>query len=341
MRTISSTIILLLLCTTSFGQQLYKEIDSLISAKTVKPFNGVILISQNGKTKYSKVVGFSDLEKKTSLKLDDEFVIGSISKQFTAVLVLQEFDKGRLILTEPIRKYLPELTQSWSDSITVHHLLTHTHGITELDKPTSFAVGTQYAYSQIGFDLLGKIVERTSGKSFAKLSEILFKKCRMKGTFHPDTKQYKNLVKGYTEQEDGTIVFDNTSFKNYVAAGAFISTTKDLILWNQNLQNSKLLKLNTFQLMTTKQKNATREHPIFGTTEYGYGVTIDTKENLLQIGQTGFAPGFVSMDFYFPNTKTSVVVLENIAYNTENLKKTFFYHTEILTIIRQEQKNYR
>lgn len=341
MQKISTTIIFLLFITTSFGQQIDRTIDSLISAKTTKPFNGIIHISQNGKTKYSKVFGYNDLDKKTPLKLNDEFVIGSISKQFTAVLVLQEFDKGHLKLSDPIHKYLPELTQSWADTVTVHNLLTHTHGIMELDKPTSFLVGTQYAYSQIGFDLLAKIVERTSGKSFAKLSEDLFKKCGMTNTFHPDTKQYNNLVGGYTEQENGDIIFDSTSLKNYVAAGSFISTTQDLILWNQNLQGGKLLKSSTFKLMTTKQRNAVRQHPIFGLTEYGYGITIDTKGNILQLGQTGFAPGFVSMDFYFPKTKTSVIVLENIAYDTDDLKKTFFYHTEILKTIRQEQKNYR
>ena len=341
MRTIATTIIFFLFIATTFGQQVDKRIDSLISTKTTKPFNGIILISQNGKTKYSKVFGFSDLDKKTALKLNDEFVIGSISKQFTAVLVLQEFDKGHLKLSDPIHKYLPELTHSWADTITVHHLLSHTHGITELDKPTSFAVGTQFAYSQIGFDLLAKIVERTSGKSFAKLSEKLFKTCGMTNTFHPDIKEYKNLVKGYTEQERGNIAFDSTSLKNYVAAGAFISTAKDLILWNQNLQGGKLLKPSTFKLMTTKQKNAVRQHPIFGLTEYGYGITIDTKDNLLQLGQTGFAPGFVSMDFYFPKTKTSVIALENIAYDADDLKKTFFYHTEIFKIVRQEQKNCR
>jgi len=329
----------------SYGQQLNfaKRIDSLVSSKTTKPFNGIILISQNGKTKYSKVCGYSDIDKKTFLQLNDQFVIGSISKQFTAVLVLREFDKGRIDLSTPIHKYLPELTQSWADTVTVHHLLTHTHGITQLDKQTSFKVGSQYSYSQIGYDLLAKIIERTSGKSFAELSKELFMKCGMVNTFHPDIKEYKNLVKGYTEQENGIVAFDSSSLDNYAAAGAFISTANDLILWNQNLQNGKLLKESTFAMMTTKQKNAIRQHPVFGVTEYGYGITIDTKDNILKLGQTGFAPGFVSMDFYFPQTKTSVVVLENVAYDSDDLKKTFLYHVQILNIVRESglRRNYR
>jgi len=331
--------ILLLLTATGvgYGQQsnLAKRIDSLIACKTKKPFNGVILISQDGKTKYSKVNGYSDIERKTPLLVNDQFVIGSISKQFTAVLVLQEFDKGHINLFVPIHNYLPELTQNWADTVTVHNLLTHTHGVTELDKPTTFKVGAQFAYSQIGYDLLAKIIERTSGKSFAELSKDLFKKCRMTNTFHPNIKEYKNLVKGYTEQENGIVTFDSSSLDNYAAAGAFISTANDLILWNQNLQNGKLLKKSSFAMMMTKQKNAIRQHPIFGVTEYGYGITIDTKENILQLGQTGFAPGFVSMDFYFPRIKTSVVVFENVAYDSDDIKKTFYYLTEILKILKE------
>jgi D-alanyl-D-alanine carboxypeptidase len=63
-----------------------------------------------------------------------------------------------------------------------------------------------------------------------------------------------------------------------------------------------------------------------------FGFTVDEQDGLLQLGQTGFAPGFVSMDFYYP--KTSVIVLENIAYNTADLKQTFFYHTSILKMVR-------
>lgn len=327
----------------TFGQQkiIDKQIDSIISTKTTKPFNGVILVSQNGQTKYSKTFGYSDVDKKEPLKLNSQFVTGSISKQFTAVLVLREFDKGNIDLFTPIKKYLPELTQSWADTVAIHHLLTHMHGITQLDKPTTFKVGTQYFYSQIGYNLLAKIIERTSGKSFAELSKNLFEKCGMKNTFHPDIKEYNNLVKGYTESENSKIEFETETFQNYVAAGSFISTAEDLNIWNKIFYSGKLLKSKTMKMVETKQNGAVRDHPIFGITEYGYGITVDTKENILQFGQTGFAPGFISMNFYFPKTKTSVIVLENVAYETDDLKKTFYYHTEILKIIRNKIKNYR
>lgn len=338
------TFILLFLSTigVSYGQQLNfaNRIDSLISAKTTKPFNGVILISQKGKTKYSKIYGYSDIDKKEVLKFNDQFVVGSISKQFTSVLVLRELDNGHLDLFTPIHKYLPELTQSWADTVTIHHLLTHMHGITQIGKPTTFKIGTQYSYSQIGYDLLAKIIEKTSGKSFAELSKNLFEECGMKNTYHPDIKEYNNLVKGYTEIENGKIEFEKETFQNYVAAGSFISTAEDLNIWNEIFYSGKLLKKETMKMLETKQPGAVRNHPIFGITEYGYGITIDTKDNILQLGQTGFAPGFISMSYYFPKTKTSVIVLENIAYDTDDLKKAFYYHTEILKFIRIKIKNY-
>jgi CubicO group peptidase (beta-lactamase class C family) len=279
------------------------------------------------------------MAKKEPLQLNDQFVIGSISKQFTAVLVLREYDKGNIDIFTPIHTYLPELTQSWADTVTVHHLLTHMHGITQLDKLTTFKVGSQYSYSQIGYDLLAKIVEKTSKKSFAELSENLFRACGMKNTFHPDIKKYSNLVKGYTEIENGKIEFEKETFQNYVAAGSFLSTVNDLNIWNDLFYNGKLLKSKTMKLLLTKQQGAVRNHPLFGITEYGYGITIDTKENILQYGQTGYAPGFISMNFYFPKTKTSAIVLANVAYETEDLKKTFYYPTEILKIVRNEIKN--
>ncbi|WP_159476179.1 serine hydrolase [Dyadobacter sp. 3J3] len=312
-----------------------ERIDSLITSSTQKPFNGIILIYQNGFTKYAKVAGFSDIAKKKPLKFDDQFVVGSISKQFTAVLLLREFEKGRVKLDVPIRNYLPEITQSWADSVTIDQLLTHMNGISALDRPLDFKPGTKYSYSQIGYDLLAKIVEKTSGKSFASLSAELFRKCKMFNTFHPDVKLYKNLVKGYTEQNNGKLAVETTTFQNYVAAGSFISTAHDLLLWNNCLHGGKLLSLETYRLMISKKPEAVRNHPIFGKVEYGYGITHDTKDGILQLGQTGFSPGFISMDFYFPKTKTSIIALDNVVWDEDDIKKVFSYHTEILKIMRE------
>jgi D-alanyl-D-alanine carboxypeptidase len=313
------------------------RIDSLISAKTATPFNGIIVISQNGSTKYSKALGYSDFENKILINQFDQFVIGSISKQITAVLVLQEADKGNLKLNVPIHHYLPELSQPWADTVTIHQLLTHTHGITELNKPLSFKAGSSFAYSQIGYDLLAKIIEKISKKSFADLSAELFSTCKMYNTFHPTLHKHKNLVKGYAQQDNGALAIEHNSFENFVAAGGFISTANDLVLWNNSLYGERKLLRRSYAPMIKKQKGATRNHPLFGAMDYGYGITIDTRDNIIQYGQTGLVPGFASMNFYFPESKTSIVVLENIARDSDDLKKTFYYHLAILKMLRADK----
>jgi D-alanyl-D-alanine carboxypeptidase len=312
-----------------------EKLDSLLRTPTEKPFNGVVLISKGGITKYARLTGYADMQQKVPFKLDDQFVIGSVSKQFTAVLLLLEYEKGRVKLDAPIRSYLPELPLSWADTVTVDQLLTHMHGIRALDKPLDFAPGTRYAYSQIGYDLVAQIIEKTSGQPFSGLSEALFNKCRMYNTFHPDVQRYHHLVPGYTEDEPGKLVVETETFQNFAAAGSFISTAHDLMLWNRCLHEGKILSPKTYRLMTAKKPGAVRNHPIFGVVHYGYGITVDTNDGILQLGQTGFAPGFISMCFYFPETKTSLIALDNVVRDSQDLQKAFSYHSQMLKLLRE------
>lgn len=87
--------------------------------------------------------------------------------------------------------------------------------------------------------------------------------------------------------------------------------------------------------LLTKQKNSVRNHPVFGLTEYGLGVTIDTSDNLLMVGQTGFVPGYVTENYYFPKNHVGVTVLSNVDYNSGGFKGSFRYHTAILNIVRK------
>lgn len=288
------------------------QIDSLLAAKTKTPFNGVIFVSPS----YLKAKGYSDQQKKTPLKPTDQFIIGSISKQFTAVLVLQELEKGRLKLDAPVYTYLPEI----KDTITIHQLLSHTSGYMLPGQPLAFRPGTQFAYSNMGYQLLAKIIEKTSGRSFVQLSTALFRKCGMKDTYHPATHAYKHLVKGYTELKE-----DSGDIDPHAASGTFISTAKDLARWNELLHGGKILAESTYQLMITKKELAIRQHPVFGTLEYGYGITIGS---MGQLGTTGIVPGFISMNFYFPKDKMSVIVLQNVAW-PDNM---FYYHQEVLKL---------
>nr|WP_305050784.1 serine hydrolase domain-containing protein [Elizabethkingia bruuniana] len=229
------------------GQNIIKnKIDSLLDTETIKPFNGVILVSLNGKNLYLNTKGYSNLKYKTPLKTDDQFISGSIGKQFTSALVLQAYENNLLAMDVPIRKYLPELSQSWKDTITIKLLLNHTSGIEALDKPTLFVPGTQfdYSHSTVTYDLLAKILEKLYHKSFAEITAALFQKCGMKDTYHPDIKKYTKLTTPYTENKNGQLDIETNSFmySHAPAGGSFITTALDLGKWNQLYFEGKLLK---------------------------------------------------------------------------------------------------
>lgn len=316
---------------TKYKPNLKSKIDSLVGNE----FNGIILVTKGENVVYSKAFGYADFEEKTPLQLKDQFVIGSISKQITAVLVLREYEKGSIYLDDTIDKYLPSINHSWASKVTIHHLLTHTHGITSIDQELSFEPETQFQYSQLGYELLAQIIETVTQKTFLQLSTELFNVFEFQNTFHPSNTSYKNLVKGYEENEEGALILSSNSLENYPAAGSFISNVYDLARWNMLLHNHILVKKETLEMM--KKRYATRTHPIFKTIEYGYGLLFKKEENNIEIGALGYAPGFASALYYYPKSQMSLIVLENTAKNLHDFRLTFRTHTTLMKTIKINQ----
>ncbi|MFC6267434.1 serine hydrolase domain-containing protein [Frigoriflavimonas asaccharolytica] len=310
---------------------LLEKIDSIANSTN---YNGVILLGSNSDILYNKAFGYSNLESKTILKTSDQFYIGSISKQITAALVLIEYEKGNIQLTDKISDFLPEINQAWANQVTIHHLLTHTHGIISIDEPLEFELGSQFHYSQIGYDLLSKIVEKVKGKTFEQISTALFLEKNLNNTFHPANRKYKNLVNGYEESEAGKLLIAEGNPVKYIAAGGFISNAEDLLKWNNLLYSGKIVKLSTLKLMETRY--ATRVHPIFDKIEYGYGLIFKNGDQEIQIGAFGYSPGFPSANYYYPQTNLHLIVLENIGANLADFKITFKTHTELMRLLKNE-----
>ncbi|MFK7950581.1 MAG: serine hydrolase domain-containing protein [Saprospiraceae bacterium] len=310
---------------------LNSKIDSLISNTN---FNGVIAVAKDTSIIYSNALGFSDFENKKNIKIDNQFVIGSISKQITAVLILQAYEKGKIRLEDTISKYLKDIKQPWVKDINIHQLLTHTHGIVALDQPLEFKQGSQFQYSQLGYELLAQILESITNKSFEENSTALFKLYGLNNTFHPKSDGYKNLVKGYVEENEN-LAYSPHSLYNYPAAGSFISNAEDLIQWNYLLYSYQLLKQETLELMKTRY--VTRNHPIFETIEYGYGLLFQEGESTIEIGALGYAPGFVSASYFYPESQLTLVVLENTARNLNDFRETFKIHLKLMKIVKNER----
>ncbi|TAH30997.1 MAG: class A beta-lactamase-related serine hydrolase [Cytophagales bacterium] len=322
-------------CSNLYAQDnIATKIDSLIATDFPKKMNGVILIAHKNKIKYQKAQGFADIDKKIPLTFDNQFIIGSVSKQITSVIILQLFDKKLVDLHIPIKKYLPTLSMSWADSVTIHHLLNHTSGIDALDKPLAFSAGTKFAYSNLGYNLLGQIAENVAKKPFETLMNELFVKCKMKNSTSINTSDKKNLSKGYTTDENKILKEEiHLGNNKNIASGFMVSNPSDLLLWNQHLHQGKILSKKAYERMITP--SSIRNHPLFGALDYGYGLQMDKSENLFEIGHGGYAKGFATVNFYYPKTKTSIIIIENVDFQDETFKKTFFFETEIRKIIRK------
>lgn len=318
---------------TSFAQTNYIfEIDSLINVKEPRIFNGVVLITKNGKPQYSRAHGFRDITHQNPLQLTDQFEIMSNTKQITAVLLLKEVEKGKVDLKFPIKSYLPNLTQPWAEKVTVHQLLNHTHGITDLEKPLLFEPGTDFKYGNLSNILLGKIIENVSGQSYKQLATELFQQLGMKDTFCYSQENKGMLVTGHMVNNNVFSTVDESFIDDEnLPADGVITTAKDLSIWNNQLHKNKILNFSSYRLMTTP--SVMSQHDVFGKEKmgYGYNIRIVNDENVQYFGHTGLGDGFASLNIYIPESDISIIVLEN--QMNENSDLYYYFETEIKNII--------
>lgn len=301
------------------------QIDSVIENSTNPVFNGAVLISKNGKTLYSKAKGFANFETKKPLTINSQFEIMSNSKLIAAVLLLLEVEKDKVDLNAPIKKYLPELSQSWADSVTVHQLLNHSHGIIDLQKPLAFKPGTEFRYGNLSFSLVEKIVEHSTQKNYTEIANALFKKLKMNNTFCYSKDKIQNLATGYYNVKNvPEPVTSSQITPQSLGADGIVSTVNDLLIWNNNLHKGKILKPETYKLMLKYTISA--QHDFFGKAAegYGYGIKIIENEAVNYIGHTGLGDGFSSVNLYFPQSGVTLVVLEN----QMNENRDLFYASE-------------
>ncbi len=305
------------------------QIDSIIGDK----FNGVVYIERNGILLFSKAFGYSNIEEQIPLKTEDPFVIGSISKQITAALILKDLEAGYINLNDPIGKYLNTLQMPWKDSVSIHQLLVHTSGILSRNEKLKHPPGAEFHYSQFGYQLLAEIIESVHHNSFENVANLFFEAKGLKHTHFPTFKQNEH-VHAYINDTSGKVTQTKESLENYPAAGAFISTANDLAKWNSLLYRFKIVSKENLDLMS--KHHETREHPIFGTLNYGYGLTFLEQEENLCIGALGYAPGFVSANFYYPETRTSLIVLSNKADGIPDFNLVFDKQIQLIEFLKKD-----
>ncbi len=323
-----AVIILSLIITQNFAaQDLTAKFDEYMNAAVkVNNFSGSVLVARNGQPILSKGYGMANIELNVPNSPETVFRLGSVTKQFTAMAIMMLAEKGKLNVNDAACKYLTDCPTAWQ-TFTIKNLLTHTAGVPNYtdfptfakttvspmttaemiallrDKPLEFVPGEKFAYSNSGYYLLGVIIEKVSGKTYADfLQENIFTPLGMKQTgYDVSARIIKNRAAGYARQGGA---FVNASYMDMTipyAAGAMYSKTGDLLLWDQALYTEKLVSLKTLNEIFTPFKNG-----------YGYGWGIGKQFEHREISHGGGIYGFATEISRFPDDKLTVVVLSNV-----------------------------
>jgi len=316
----------------AFEKSLLKnQIDSVFKKYQ---FNGSVAVFKDSVELYRKNQGFADFKDQLNINDSTVFAIGSVSKQFTAALILLQMEQGKLNVDDKVSTYLKEFQNKNYENITIHQLLNHTSGLNTLGGKLQFKSGTDFFYSNDGFNTLGKIVEKVSGKSYDENVLDLFKTAGMNHSSTATSFEGENFAGAYLSNRKKFEKIQNmpkrlASKDIGVPAGGILSTINDLHVWNTALYSGKILRPET--LKKFESKSAERHHAIFGKMGYGYGI-------MSNIGKpsaffhSGYVKGSPSLNIFYPETKTSVIILSNIADEEQGKGFTFKPHVEIKKI---------
>nr|WP_295867615.1 serine hydrolase domain-containing protein [uncultured Chitinophaga sp.] len=320
-----------------YAQRLEARADSLIATlfKDKDGPGGVFMIAQKGKPIYQKAWGKANLESGTPLTADNVFQIGSMTKQFTAVAILMLEQQGKLSVKDPLSKYLPDFPNG--GNITLHHLLTHTSGIQDYlrmktlptiaqkemtpemvidffkNEPVNSAPGEKYAYNNSGYFLLGYIVAKVSGEAYKDfIQKNILDKVGMHETYYASDRQViKNRAYGYHKKDSVYVNKTVISYDLAYAAGALMSTTADLLKW-QNAVNQHLLlnKEETRKAFTRYNLNNGEAH------NYGYGWQFKDIKGVTVREHGGSIFGYKTMGVYIPGEDIYVLGFSNCDCNS-------------------------
>ena len=311
------------------------KVDEIFSRWTNDSPGCAVGVAKAGQPVLQKAYGMADLEHDVANKPDTIFEAGSVSKQFTAAAVLLLAADGKLSLDDPARKYIPELPD-YGAPLTVRHMLQHTSGLRDwgevasiagwprtsrvhshahvLDivsrqKALNFPSGTQYSYSNTGYNLAAVLVSRVSGKSFAEFSkERVFGPAGMTHTSWRD--DYTRLVKGravaYSQAQSGWR--QNMPFENVHGNGGLLTTVGDLLKWNENFTSPKVGDAAFVKLQQEPGKfNDGKPHT------YAMGLMVGSYKGVPEVAHSGSTAGYRAHLTRYPAQQVSVAVLCNAA----------------------------
>lgn len=289
------------------------------------------IVVKEGKTLYRGAIGMANIELEVKAKPEHVFRIGSITKQFTAVAILQLEEQGKLSITDPITKYIPDYPTQ-GRTIRIEHLLTHTSGIKSYtnmpefeqmfrkdltpmeivaffqDQPMEFEPGEKFNYNNSGYILLGVIIEKVSGMPYADyIQKNIFEPVGLKHSYYDSYAQIIPMrAAGYQGDQDNYINAAYLSTTLPYAAGSLLSNVDDLYKWIQAVHAYKLVSEKSLEKAFTPYTLKDGSN-----TGYAYGWSIDEMYGQKVIEHGGGIPGFLTASMYLPKDNVFVAVFSN------------------------------
>lgn len=309
--------------TTPFTVQADKILDRFVPSDGP---SASVTVTRDGKVIYETARGNASLELHTPAKSTDVYRIGSITKTVTAAAVLLLDSQGRLRITDPLSKYLPDYPGG--AGITLAELLNHTAGISDawdadpnktLDtktlvdliskQPVDFTPGSEWRYSNSGYMLLGAVIERVTGESWHRFErEAVLERFGMTHTgYYADDVVVPGAVQGYSADTDGKVAKPPfVPITGPMTAGALASTSGDIAHLAEGLSNPKLYPREVYTAMTSPTKL-----PDGSVSPYSYGLFHYTLRGEPAFGHNGGIEGFNSQFIFVPRSHVVVAVLAN------------------------------
>lgn len=288
-----------------------------------------VAVVENGKIVFTRGYGSASLAPSRRADENTRYVIGSISKQFTAAAVMQLVEANRVSLDDAVATWFPDLTDA--GTVTVRELLTHTSGYhdyfpldyvrhellvprtpaeiveTYARMPLDFPSGTRWSYSNTGYMLLAQIVERVSGRPYCSyVQEHFFGPLGMRQSTCDPRHRGSNLAVNYARHFLGPWRPELLPVYSWgEGAGSIVSTPSDIAKWDIALMNGNVVNRESFSAMTTSTKVGSRD------THYGFGLFVRNRGGVPYYRHGGGVAGFVSDNAIVPSTGDAFVAFSN------------------------------
>lgn len=310
--------------------EIVSRIDGRVSNMThAGDFAGVVYVAKGDRILLEKGYGWADPVRKDPNTASKRFMIASVSKSFAAATILQLHDKGLVDIHAPISRYLPDYPIWAAESITCHHLMSHTSGVPDYindfpiefklrqvfgwtpskddlikafqDRPLLFHPGEEFRYSNSGYVLLAKIVENVTHKDFdSYLWENILVPLKMDRSGLGDFNMIGNRAVAHKGNLSKVRVINNFKPQWIYGMGEMYATASDLDKWLRSFDQQKILSDSSTQAMFTPVKN-----------NYAYGWHVREEAGHKQYSHGGYLPGWNSYVYYYPEDTLSIIILSN------------------------------